>query len=488
MRCIRTLILELFRQRRGSVALIFGLASPAIIGTAALGVEVGIWYLDQARMQEVADSAAMAGARELAAGTGMVSAAVTRSGTLNNCTSGSGCSLGTPTTFTTSGSSTTNGVQVTASMTVTPLLAGLFVPTNANGSITIAATAKAAFTQSASGGSTGCVLGLDSGADYTVALNNNASINCNTVSNSKCQGKNSSTCTLDATTYGSYSCSSSIDPQCGAKLSSASTSSLFLSNNASIGANATAAGVIYLNNNASITGTKLANSTQVADPYRSLSLSVPTATGSPVIAGGNGSTSATAIDISIAANTCSTAALTYANNLYLHIHPGCYNGWNLQNNVTVTLYPGTYYIKSQFTVGNNAVVTGTGGTALIFAGSGSSSYAINITNNASLTLVAPSTGSFAGIALMGDPAGTATLVQSFSNNASLNIKGAIYFRNQIIDFENNAASGGSCGCTQVIGRRVLLSNNATLGLNCTGVGVTPIEIGQQVTTIVDLVQ
>jgi len=484
MRLNRSTIAQCIRSQDGAVAVIFALALTALIGFSALGVEVGLWYMEKARLQEVADTAAMAADRELAAGTGKISAAATLASQMNNCTGATNCSIDPPTTFRTASSpSVDNGVQVVARTTVTPLFAGLFVQTNANGTLPITATGKAAYTIQSSGGVTGCVLALDSHAAYTLWLKNNASTTCSVMSNSNCQGPNSATCTLDATTYGSYSCSHSVDPQCGASISESSMSSLYLSNNATITGTGTAAGKIYLANNASIT-TKVPNATRVDDPYAGVSLSVPSSTSNAIVAGGNGSSSGQAIDISIGSGSCSTNPIVYSNNIYVNIHPGCYNGWNLKNNVVVTLYPGTYIIKSQFSVSNNARVTGTSGTTLVFSGD----YAIDIGNNAILSMVAPTTGTYAGIALMGDPNGVATVVQTFSNNATLNIKGAIYFRRQILNLENNAVGGGSNGCTQLIARRVLLSNNAGIGLNCAGVGTSDISIGQAVTKIVDIVE
>jgi Flp pilus assembly protein TadG len=478
-----------FGDRSGAVAVIFAVAAPAIVGFTALGVEVGLWYQIHAKLQAIADAAAIAGARELAAGTGKTSQAVSSAGELNGCTEASECTLDSPTTFRTASSpSSDNGVQVVAHTPITFLMAGYFLPTDADGRVDVSATGKAAYTtQTVAGGTTACVLGLDNNAAYTVWLKNNATLNCGAMSNSRCQGKNSTTCTLDKTVYGSYSCSSSVDPQCNASLSDSSLSSLYLSNNAQINTSAAAGGLIYLSNNAKITGTKTSNSTQVTDPYAALTISAPTTSASPTIGGGSGSSSAQAIDISIGSSTCSSGALTYANNKYINIHPGCYNGWDFKNNVYLTLYAGTYYIKTKFSIQNNAVITATNGTTIVFVGSGASSYAIDISNNAQLNITAPTSGTYSGIALMGDPDGKETIVQTFSNNAILNIKGAIYFRKQILNLENNAMSS-STGCLQLIARRVLFSNNATIGTNCSGVGTTDVTIGQQVQKIVDIVE
>jgi Flp pilus assembly protein TadG len=480
--------MKIVGNRRGAVSVIFAAAAPVLLGFAALGVEVGLWYQVHAKLQAIADAAAISGARELAAGTGKLSEAVIRAGELNGCTADSNCSLDAPTTFQAAGAANgDNGVRVVARSPINFLMAGMFLPTDADGKVDIKATGKAVYTSQNYGGTVGCVLGLDPHAAYTVWLKNNAAVNCSVMSNSKCQGKNSSTCTLDQTVYGSFSCDPSVDPQCGAKLSDKSLASLKLSENASVNANGVSAGLIYLDNNAKVSGTKTPDSIPVTDPYAALTVSVPAGTAGATAGGGSGSSADQAIDISVASGRCSTGAVTYTNNEYINIHPGCYNGWDFQNNVSLTLDAGTYYIKSKFVLQNNARIQATAGTTLIFVGSGADSYALSIGNNARLEVTAPTSGSYKGIALLGDPNGKETVTQTFSNNAVLKIKGAIYFRKQILNLENNAVSDAN-GCLQLIARRVLFSNNATIGMNCSGSGTSDIAIGQQVQKVVDIVE
>jgi Flp pilus assembly protein TadG len=54
--------------RRGSVALMFGIAAIPLIGFAALGTEAGTWYLAKRHAQNAADASAIAGALTLASG------------------------------------------------------------------------------------------------------------------------------------------------------------------------------------------------------------------------------------------------------------------------------------------------------------------------------------------------------------------------------------------------------------------------------------
>ena len=68
----------------------------------------------------------------------------------------------------------------------------------------------------------------------------------------------------------------------------------------------------------------------------------------------------------------------------------------------------------------------------------------------------------------------------------LNLTGALYFPNQILELDNNTSSLPNHGCTQVIGRMVRFMNNVDLGSNCAGTGVKPIgPSGGGVVTLVE---
>jgi Flp pilus assembly protein TadG len=58
----------LYRDTRGSVAIIAALAFPVLIGGVALGAEVGYWFLRQGEVQNAADVAAFSAAVRLSRG------------------------------------------------------------------------------------------------------------------------------------------------------------------------------------------------------------------------------------------------------------------------------------------------------------------------------------------------------------------------------------------------------------------------------------
>ncbi len=99
-------------------------------------------------------------------------------------------------------------------------------------------------------------------------------------------------------------------------------------------------------------------------------------------------------------------------------------------------------------------------------------YAVSISNNAVVDITAPSTGNYAGIALFGLRTASKWTQHTFSNNVVVNITGAIYFPNQILNFSNNFSPGVKC--TQIIARIIYFANNVYLDHDCAGTGVKPI--------------
>ena len=59
------LLAELYRDRRGGIALTTAFALTGLIGFVALAVDVGIWYGQKAKLQSATDAAAYAGVQEL---------------------------------------------------------------------------------------------------------------------------------------------------------------------------------------------------------------------------------------------------------------------------------------------------------------------------------------------------------------------------------------------------------------------------------------
>lgn len=410
---------RLWNDRRGSYSVITALVFPIAVGFVGLGTETGLWLYTHQTMQSAADGAAFSAAtahlKDGAAGhTAEARAVAARYGFVNGA-DGTSVIVNRPPL---SGPSTSN--QNAIEVIIQQPQRRLFSAVLANTPLSIAARAVAA--TSAAG--TACVLGLDPTAASTVHLSNNAILP---------------------------------DPNCGVASNSSAANGLSLSNNARIDGPVNSHGGISLSNNAVLTGNPvLSNAPPIPDPYAASDPGPP-----PPCTAQNGSGT-------------NNGSRTLQPDNYVNgvgVTRFC-AGLNFTNNFTVTIQPGIYFIDSQLIFGNNASIHGTGVTLII-----NGNYAINIGNNAFVDLSAPVSGPTAGIVFFGSRTGTPTVTQRFSNNTVLNLTGALYFSNQILELDNNASTAPNGGCTQVIGRRVVLQNNVDLGANCAGTGTTPISIG-----------
>lgn len=260
-----------------------------------------------------------------------------------------------------------------------------------------------------------CILALDPTASGAVTIKNNA-----VVSNSAC----------------------------GVAVNSNSASALDVRNNASIEGPTYVAGGTLLSNNANLNGSpNVQNADPIADPYAGVTIQTPPA--------------------------CTAQSGTAGNFATLNLTAGHFcSGITLGNGATMNLGAGAYYIDTKFTMGNNVVINATAGVTLIINGN----YSVTFANGARLNLVAPTSGPYAGMAIMGSRTATPSVVQTFRNGTTIDVQGVVYFPNQIINFENNGTTGIS-QCTQVIGRIVNISNNVQLNNNCDATGVKPLGAG-----------
>ena len=234
---------------------------------------------------------------------------------------------------------------------------------------------------------------------------------------------------------------------CGVGVNSSSDSALILENNAAIKGPVSVVGDWSLAINASLPTDPVPKNHAPAstDPYATVPFQ---ATGSTPRTQPTG---------------CSTCSL----------QPGHYSaGLNYSNNVTLNLAQGVYYIDTQLSLQNNVIVNANTGVTLVINGN----YAINLGNNVTINITAPTSGPTAGLAIASIRTATASVTQLFSNNAILNLTGAIYFPNQTVQFDNNSTIN-TAKCGQLVARIIQLQNNANLKNDCAGTGVLPITGG-----------
>jgi hypothetical protein len=236
-----------------------------------------------------------------------------------------------------------------------------------------------------------------------------------------------------------------LNPNCGVAVNSNHPTALMMNNNGIINGPVTTRGEWQLDNNAELNGTPLIqHGPLIADPYADVQLA--------------------------AAPACTGQSGSGSNHITRNLTPGHFcGGWDFKNGVILNLAPGTYYIDSKLSIKNNVVINGTGVTLVI-----NGNYAIDIDNNAVLNVSAPTSGDYAGLVFFGRRDATPSMLQKFSNNTILNIQGAVYFPNQILEFDNNGTTE-AIGCTHVIGRMVRMMNNVELKNDCEDTGVRPLS-------------
>lgn len=405
---------RLWRDRGGSYSVMAALTLPVLVGFTGLGTEAGLWFYTHQAMQGAADGAAFSAAVARSQGNSTTfrndaTAVASRYGFVD----GSGGTLVTVNRPPLSGPNTDNVDAV--EVVIRQPQQRLFSSVLASGPLTISARAVA----SGVAPRVACILGLDPAAASTVQLLNNAILP---------------------------------DPDCGAASNSTSANGFQVSNNAVAHAPVSSSGGLVTQINAQLLGSpNLSYASPIPDPYASASAGTPPACTAQNGSGTNNGSRTLRPDVYV-------GGVGYA-----HFCAGL----NFNNNFQVTLEPGVYFIDMQLSIRNNAVLTGTGVTLVV-----NGNYAINLSNNAIITLTAPTAGPTSGLIFFGSRTGTPTVTQTFSNNTSFNLTGAVYFPNQIINFENNGTTAPTGGCTQIIGRMVRLSNNVNIRANCEGTGTT----------------
>jgi hypothetical protein len=154
------------------------------------------------------------------------------------------------------------------------------------------------------------------------------------------------------------------------------------------------------------------------------------------------------------------------------LSPGCFNGMTF-NNGTKTLAAGTYIVNGgELRINGNATVNGTG--VMFYLTDGAT---LRIMGGATMSLSAPTTGTYAGLLFFGDRT-QATATNRINGNSTTVLQGAVYFPSQDVDFQGNFS--GNYGCLQVVADKVNYTGSATFNNNCAGTGVKTISVAGDV--------
>lgn len=144
----------------------------------------------------------------------------------------------------------------------------------------------------------------------------------------------------------------------------------------------------------------------------------------------------------------------------------CFSG-TVNFNSSVTLAAG-YYVFNGATVsvpGNNITISGSGVT-LITEGN----VSLDSKNDLTLSLTAPTSGTYQGLAIFG--VGSSDLTITGKNSLTMNIVGAIYFPSGTLDLKNNGTTV-SGSCLQFDVNTLSVDNNLNVSTtdNCSSAGV-----------------
>jgi Flp pilus assembly protein TadG len=155
------------------------------------------------------------------------------------------------------------------------------------------------------------------------------------------------------------------------------------------------------------------------------------------------------------------------------LQPGIYCG-GLSLSGAKTLSPGTYVVEGDFKTNANAVIVGAGVTIYVTSGG-----KVSMNGNATVTLSAPTSGTYSGLLFFGDRTDTSNV--TFNGTAASQMTGNLYFANQAVSYLGNFS--GMNGCVRVVGRTVQWSGNTTVADNCTNYGMQEIPAQQLVALV-----
>lgn len=435
---------SLWSEEKGGTTVLVALSVPVIVGALGVGVDTGAWYMEKHRVQQIADSAALGGARALAGGQdeSTAQAVSNRDAARNRFSAGASQTIvvnSPPTSGTYAGK--TGAVEVIVTRSLPSLFSSYMLGTAAR---SVRGRAVAAMKTTKGGTGSGCILAKDTSKSGALSFVGNAKLSA---------------------------------PDCFVAATSTSTSALTAVGNANVTAYTLYLGGQYsLTGNATITLTEAAhlNYSGVTDPYEDL---YPT----PTLSGG-----CTKTNYSLSGNGTAT------------LNPGRYcGGIKVSSNGKLTLNPGTYYMDAgNFTISGNGVVTCSGcgggaGVTIVFTASSTTKIGTaSFSGNASVTLSSPGADSgqpYPGFVFYQDPRAPAyAKTASVTGNGVLKLSGVLYFPSNTLKLSGNGGLGEGYRCTILIARSIEVTGNGGLSTtDCAAMGVKPPVVMESALGIVE---
>jgi Flp pilus assembly protein TadG len=422
----------------GGAAIVMAVTTPIIIGGLAYGAEVGGWELTKRQVQNAADVAAYAAGTQVRSGEAndvAELAAETVAEASGYKGGADGLTLERPPSSAPLAADGTdpNGdntyVYVTLTQTGQRTFTKFF---GANGDVTFTSSALAKIES----GRPACVLALHSSASGAISTGGSTNVNlsgCDIAANSI------SPTAITATGNGS-----SVTADCISAVGDVSVNNTY-----------------HLDCDAPI-----ANGPKTADPYGSVPM--PTASDCDL--------TYTAAQFTQNGNP-STPGSGQTNKTL------CYSGSSWNFNRTVNLASNNTYVlfnthatqTATFGTSGNRTVSGTNVNVILIG-----KWNVSFNGSTSLSLTARTTGTYKGLALVGDRANAVDI--DISGNNVGKIVGAIYSPNSgsNVTYTGSSTAYSSGQCTQVIGGTVTFTGNSSMSTDCSNSGTTAIMAGQSI--------
>jgi hypothetical protein len=461
---IRDAFSRLLRQTDGVTLPLVAAAITALIGFTGLGVETGLWYAIKRVDQSVADAAALSGAMELLAGYATASGlsevqqmgnyAATQSGFTPSATV-----CGTPTSGQISvcqcynysvggtctaptGSQSANAVEAIVSKQQTALFASLSL-TN----VTINTRAVAALKTL----DNPCMLQLNTNANPGIEVQGSSSIT-------------TPGCSIVADSTASDAINIHDD---GGSIQAGTLVTV-----GQVAFKGTPVTVPLTQTQFNLTSPPTMHAANYPDPYSSTLTHTFDTTGMPTSPPCATSTSGSCV--------VSGSSSLLNGNITIGANTQITGGWDIKNQ-TVDMNPGTYWITNgDLTLDTNAAVTcstctGGAGVTIILTKTGTGTVGgFCSVSNSSVTLSAPTTGTYAGYLIIQDPGatpGTSSCKKadnSFQGGASMNLTGLLYFPRTTVIYQGNPSST----CTFLIAQQITLNGNSSFSTSgCASAGL-----------------
>lgn len=157
--------------------------------------------------------------------------------------------------------------------------------------------------------------------------------------------------------------------------------------------------------------------------------------------------------------TSSFAAANYSGNMTATLKPGTYlGGIPVSGKADVTLLPGLYYLKGGGLSVSGGSLMGNG--VVIYIAQQSGKDAISVTGQATISLTAPTSGAYQGVAIFQDRSSNAPL--AVSGRGSLDITGSIYAAAATLNISGNGKAQVFSRGSVVVDDLIVSGNGLTI--------------------------